>query len=72
MADYLSRLELGEPVETVYNDLPNANIFGIDTATPNAEMKDEWIKEMMHFLNVRLPPDHLSLDVKIRTLDMTM
>ena len=66
MADYLSRLKLGEPAETVYDDLPYANLFGIDAATPHTESEDEWIHDITHFLNTVLPLDHLTLDAKKR------
>ena len=66
VADYLSRLESGEPTDSMYDDLPDAGLFSLTmTPTPN-ENKDEWIKEMTHFLNTGLPPDHLPLDAQKR------
>ena len=59
MADYLSRLESGEPAETTYDDLPDANLFHMST-TPD-DKEDEWITEMTYFLSTGLPPEHLTL-----------
>ena len=53
-----------EPAETIYDNLPNANIFGIDLAKQPAESEDGWIDDMIHFLSTGLPPEHLPLDAK--------
>ena len=66
VADYLSHLESGKPTENVYNDLLDAEVFGITSAPPNMDSEDRWIGEMLHFLSIGLPPDYLSLDVKKR------
>ena len=60
VADYLSLLESGEPAESTYDDLHDANLFSL--ATVPDENEDEWITEMTHFLNTSLPPNHLLLD----------
>ena len=49
-----------------YDELPNANLFGVDTATPSANSEDDWINEMSHFLSTGLPPENLTLDAKKR------
>ena len=41
VANYLSRLELGELAETVYDDLPDANLFGIDAAIPRTASEND-------------------------------
>ena len=64
VADYLSQLELGEPAETVYDDLLDTNIFSMDPMTPHTEIEDEWINDTFHFLSTGLPLDHLPLDAK--------
>ena len=62
VADYLRRLESGEPTETAYNDLPDANLFNLTTMSDDNE--DEWITEMTHFLSSGLPPEHMALDAR--------
>ena len=37
IADYLSRLESGEPVETAYDNLPDANLFNLTTMPDDKE-----------------------------------
>ena len=64
VADYLSRLESGEPAETVYDELPDANLFSLGTGTLLVDIEDEWIMEMMQFFSIGLPPEHLTLDAK--------
>ena len=64
VADYLSRLESGEPAESTYDDLPDAGLFSLTTMPDDNE--DEWITEMTHFLSTGLPPDHLTLDARKR------
>ena len=64
VADYLSRLESGEPAKSTYDDRPDAGIFSLATAPD--ENEDEWITEMTHFLSTGLPPDHLPLDARKR------
>ena len=64
VVDYLSQLESREPTETIYDDLPYTNIFGIDPATQPTEPEDGWINKMVHFLSMGLPPEHLPLDAK--------
>ena len=64
VADYLNRLESGEPAETAYDDLPDASLFNLTTMTDDKE--DEWITEMTHFLSTGLPPDHMPLDARKR------
>ena len=63
-ADYLSRLESGEPAEPTYDDLPDANLFHM-TTTPD-DNEDGWITDMTYFLSTGLPPEHLPLDAKKR------
>ena len=43
IADYLSRLESGEPAEREYDELPDANLFGLDTTAPSADSENDWI-----------------------------
>ena len=62
VADYLSRLESGETVEPMYEDLPDAGLFSLTTMPDDKE--DEWIMEMTHFLSTGLPPDHMTLDAR--------
>ena len=52
VADYLSRLESGEPTIGVRDDFPNAQLFRIDA----------WISEMTVFPKTRLTPKAMSLD----------
>ena len=66
VADYLSRLDSGEPTDTTYDDLPDANLFCLTTTTTQDDNEDEWIREMTHFLSTDLPPDHLPLDARKR------
>ena len=66
VADYLSRLECGEPADSTYDDLLNANLFSLITATRQDSNEDEWIRTMTHFLSIGLPPDHLPLDPRKR------
>ena len=64
VADYLSRLESGEPTESTYDDLANADLLSL-VMVPN-KRKDEWITEMTHFLSSALLPNHLTLDARKR------
>ena len=64
VADYLSRLESGEPAESTYDDLPDTGLFSL--ATARDENEDEWIIEMTNFLSTGLPPAHLTLDARKR------
>ena len=64
VADYLNRLESGEPAEPAYDELPDAGLFNLTTMAGDKE--DEWITEMTHFLNTGLPPDHLTLNARKR------
>ena len=66
VAGYLSRLESTEPVKTTYDDLLDANLFGMTTTTQEAATEDKWIYAMTQFFNTRLPPNHLTLDAKKR------
>ena len=66
MPDYVSRLDSGEPAETTYDDLPDANLFCLTTTTQQANTKDEWIRDKSHFLSTGLPPDYLPLDARKR------
>ena len=59
VADYLSRLESEEPAETVYDNLPDVDIFGINLTIQHVESEDGWIDDMVHFLSTGLPPKHL-------------
>ena len=62
VADYLSRLESGEPANSTYDDLPDVNLFNLTTTTTSDKNEDKWIRDMTHFLNTSLPPNHLLLD----------
>ena len=64
VADYLSRLESGEPAKTEYDDLLDNSLFTVDTTTLPVDHKDAWITDMTHFLSTGLPPEHLTLDGK--------
>ena len=66
VADYLSRLESGEPAKTEYDDLPDASLFTVDTTTLRVDHDDAWIMDMTHFFSTGLPPVHLTLDTKKR------
>ena len=59
VADYLSSLHSEEPAETKYDDLLDANLFGLTTTTEHTDIEEEWIRDMNHFQNIGLPPDHL-------------
>ena len=61
--DYLSHLESGEPVESTYDDLPNADLFSL-TMEPNKN-EDESITKMTHLLSIDLPPNHLTLNTRV-------
>ena len=65
VADYLSRLEIGEPGIVVQDDFPDAQLFRIEvniTAKVNDDTTDSWITEMTIFLSTRLPLDGMSPD----------
>ena len=64
VADYLSRLESKEPIETEYDDLLDASLFTVDTTTLLGDHEDAWIMDMTHFLGTGIPPKHLTLDAK--------
>ena len=66
VTDYLSRLELGEPADSTYDDLPNADLFSLTPAPTLDENEDKWIRDMTHFLSTSLPPDHLRPDARKR------
>ena len=66
VAGYLSHLDSGEPVQTTYDDLPDANLFGLTKTTAQDDNEDEWIRDMTHFLSTGLPLDHLPLDARKR------
>ena len=66
VANYLSRLELGEPADSTYDDLPDAHLFNLTTTTILDENKEKWIRDMAHFLNTELPLDHLPRDARKR------
>ena len=71
IADYLSRLESGEPTDSTHDDLPDVGLFNVTTTlTPN-EHEDEWITKMTHFLSTGLPPDHLILNARKRLAVMS-
>ena len=40
------------------------HLFSLTTTTTPDENEDEWIKDMTHFLNTNLPPNHLPLDAR--------
>ena len=54
VADYLSRLESGEPTDSTYDDLPDTGLFNL--AIVPDENENEWIMEVTHFLSTGLPP----------------
>ena len=64
VADYLSWHESGEPTQTMFDNLPNTDIFGINLDTEHAESSDGWIDDMIHFLSTRLRLEQLPLDAK--------
>ena len=64
IADYLSRLDSGEPPDMTYDDLLDANLFSLMTTTTQDDNEDEWIRDMTHFLSTNLPPNHLPLDAR--------
>ena len=66
VADYLSRLEIGDPPAQNYDDFPDAVLFTINDTDIGPQPKDTWITEMSHFLTTGLPPDHLARDAKKR------
>ena len=66
VADYLSRLETGDPPTQDYGDFPNAALFTINDTDIEPQPNDTWITEMSHFLTTGLPPEHLPLDAKKR------
>ena len=57
VADYLSWHESGEPTQTMFDNLPNTDIFGINLDTEHAESSDGWIDDMIRFLSTGLPPE---------------
>ena len=64
IANYLSRLETGEPSDLEYGDLPDAALFSIDTTPIESDPNDIWIIEMTQFLSIGIPLDHLPLDAR--------
>mgnify|MGYP006970543708 CR=1 FL=1 len=65
IADYLSRLELGEEGTGVKDDFSDGQLFRVDAVRVheiNEESDDLWILEMTIFLTTGLPPEHLSAD----------
>ena len=55
VADYLSRLESGEPTDSTYDDLLDVGLFSLTTTPTLDENEDEWIREMTHFLPTTYP-----------------
>ena len=66
VADYLSRLEIGEPSDQEYGDFLDVALFSINETSWESHSEDAWITEMMYFLSIGLPLEHLSLDAKKR------
>ena len=66
VADYLSRLNSGEPAETPYDDLSDTNLFGLTTTIHQSDTEDEWISDMTNFLITALPPDLSPLHARKR------
>ena len=65
VVDYLSRLESGEEGTKVKHDFLDAQLCRADTIAAieiDADTMDAWNTEMTIFLNIRLPPDNISLD----------
>ena len=57
VADYLNRLKSREPTKSIYDNLLDADIFGIAPTLLNPESEDRWINEMVYFVSTSLPPE---------------
>lgn len=57
IADYLSRLESGEPPEGIPDDLPNADLFQIQ-----ATKSDDWYEQMINYLTEGIFPEGMTKD----------
>ena len=71
VADYLSRLESGEPGTKVKDDFLDAQFFRVDTVASLGMDEDQanlWITEMMIFLSLGLPLEGMPLDERKRLL----
>ena len=69
VADYLSRLESGEPGTKVKDDFLDAKIFRVDTVVAIEMDEDKanlWITKMTIFLSTGLPPEGMPLDERKR------
>ena len=69
IADYLSRLELGEEGTGVKDDFPNDQLFHVDTIATTKmgeDTVDAWITEMSIFLSIGLPTENMPLDERKR------
>ena len=69
IADYPSRLELGEAGTTIIDDFPDAQLFRVETVQSqdmNEDMEDSWIIEMTIFITTGLPPQQLSTNERKR------
>ena len=69
VADYLSRLESGEPAIGVRDDFPDAQLIQIEANCPEVVQEDTvdaWLTEITIFLNIGLPPEGMTLDEQKR------
>ena len=67
IADYLSRLESGEPANGVQEDFPIGEIFRLDsgdTDDRNQDPEDKWIDDMTYLLTSSLPLANMPFDEK--------
>ena len=69
VANYLSRIDLGEPGIGVQHDFPDAQLFRVqadNTTEVNDDTTDLWIMEMTIFLSTGLSPKGMTPDERKR------
>ena len=69
VADYLSRLESGEPRDGVRDEFPDVELFKVTTElTTNSTVteEDKWLTDMHQFLSTGVPPDKMDWDERKR------
>jgi hypothetical protein len=60
VADYLSRLESGEPPVGVADDFPDAGVMTVIPEAGPRDDPDKWLMDIVHFLSHGVSPEELS------------